>query len=115
MTDQPLPPGQVQGWILFIYRVPSEPSSSRVSVWRDLKRTGALYLQQCVCIVPRRADLQAEVQAVRDKVARLGGSSNLFDVPELPAEEETSLAAGFRDLVAAQYAEIVEECETKFV
>src|SRR5437763_1155981 len=53
------------GWILLIYRVPSEPSSSRVSVWRDLKRTGALYLQQCVCIVPRRDDLRAQVVAAR--------------------------------------------------
>lgn len=102
-------------WILLVYRVPSEPSSSRVSIWRDLKRAGVLYLQQCVCIAPDQNDLRAAFTAIREKVGRLGGSSNFFEVSDLPADEEASLRAGFRDLVAAQFAEIVEECETKFV
>ena len=103
------------GWLILVYRVPSEPSSTRVAIWRDLKRIGAHYLQQCVCVVPCRADLRAAVEAVREKIDRLGGSSNLFEVPWLAAEDEASLIGGFRDLVAKQYAEIVEECETKFV
>lgn len=32
-------------WLLLVYRVPPEPSASRVGVWRDLKRIGALYLE----------------------------------------------------------------------
>src|SRR5947207_5057760 len=108
-------PANQGGWLVLVYRVPPEPSSSRVGIWRDLKRIGALYLQQCVCVVPAHEALRGEFNAVRERVARLGGSSNLFDVPALPAEEEASLIAGFRDLVAKQYAEIVEECETKFV
>src|SRR3954468_1429158 len=103
------------GWLVLIYRVAPEPSSSRVAVWRDLKRIGAHYLQQCVCVLPRRPDLRAAVDGVREKIARLGGSSNLFEAPALPAEEERDLIAGFRELVAKQYAEIVEECDTKFV
>jgi hypothetical protein len=103
------------GWLLLVYRVPSEPSSSRVSVWRDLKRIGALYLQQCVCVVPRRPDLRAAINGVQQKVERLGGSSDLFDIPPQSPTQEAALERGFRELAAAQYAEIVEECETKFV
>jgi hypothetical protein len=103
------------GWLVLVYRVPSEPSSTRVAIWRDLKRIGAHYLQQCVCVVPRRPDLMMALETVREKVGRLGGSSNLFEVPWLAPEDEASLIGGFRDLVAKQYAEIVEECETKFV
>src|SRR5207248_2699494 len=55
------------------------------------------------------------VDGVRDKIARLGGSSNLFEAPSLPADEEAELIGGFKELVAKQYAEIVEECDTKFV
>jgi Asp-tRNA(Asn)/Glu-tRNA(Gln) amidotransferase A subunit family amidase len=101
--------------MVFVYRVPAEPSSTRVSVWRDLKRIGALYLQQCVCVLPERPDLRAALTAVRDKIQRLGGSVNLFDVPRLSEADAAALVAGFRGLVAQQYAEIVEECETKFV
>jgi hypothetical protein len=107
--------GASGGWVVLVYRVPPEPSSSRVAVWRDLKRIGAHYLQQCVCVLPRRPDLRSAVDGVRDKIARLGGSSNLFEAPSLPAEEEAVLIAGFKELVAKQYAEIVEECDTKFV
>ena len=103
------------GWLLLVYRVPTEPSSTRVAVWRDLKRIGAHYLQQCVCVLPLRPDLKLAVEGVREKIGRLGGSSNLFEVPFLVPEDEASLIGGFRDLVAKQYAEIVEECETKFV
>jgi hypothetical protein len=113
-SAQAAPPTE-GGWLILVYRVPSEPSSTRVAVWRDLKRMGAHYLQQCVCVVPRRADLRAAVESVREKIGRLGGSSNLFEVPWLAPEDEAALIGGFRDLVAKQYAEIVEECETKFV
>ncbi len=104
------------GWLVLVYRVPTEPSNARVSVWRDLKRLGVLYLQQCVCILPNRSDLRKGLDAVREKISgRHGGSSNLFEVKRMPGPEEQQLYDGFRDLSARQYAEIVEECETKFV
>jgi hypothetical protein len=106
---------KAQGWLLLVYRVPSEPSNNRVSVWRDLKRTGALYLQQCVCVLPRRRELRAALRNVREKIAKFGGSSNLFELARLPEGEQEALRAGFRELAAKHYAEIVEECETKFV
>ncbi|HZQ99158.1 MAG TPA: Chromate resistance protein ChrB [Chloroflexota bacterium] len=103
------------GWLVLVYRVPVEPSNARVSVWRELKRLGALYLQQCVCVVPNRPELAAGLARARDKIARFGGSSNLFVVPRVDPDEEAALIQQFRDLSAKQYAEIVEECETKFV
>ena len=45
---------RVRQRLMLVYRIPSEPASKRVAIWRDLKRTGALYLQQCVCILPGR-------------------------------------------------------------
>ncbi len=103
------------GWLLLVYRVPSEPSNNRVSIWRDLKRHGVLYLQQCVCVLPRRRELKKALLDVRDKIASVGGSSNLFEIPHLAQQEEETLMAGFRDLTSKQYEEIVEECETKFI
>lgn len=110
---QPMPFND--GWLVLVYRVPPEPSSSRVGIWRDLKRLGALYLQQCVCVVPDRPELRTAIAGVRERVERAGGSSNLFPVSQLPPEEAESLINGFRSLTAEQYAEIIEECETKFV
>jgi hypothetical protein len=101
-------------WLVLVYRVPSDPSSNRVAVWRELKRIGALYLQQCACVVPDREDVVTEIAAVRSQITALKGSSTLFASAPLPAQEEAALVDQFRQLVAKQYAEIVEECETKF-
>ena len=104
-----------RAWLLFVYRVPSEPASKRVAVWRDLKRMGALYLQQCVCIVPDEATLRAELERVSEKIAGFGGDATLFEIPHLRPEDDAKIVAAVRELRDKEYAEIVEECETKFV
>jgi hypothetical protein len=102
------------GWIVLIYRVPSESSRARVAVWRDLKRLGALYLQQAACILPKLGSVPAEVEKVRAKIDELGGTSFWFEVPSLPDDQDADVVARFQELAAKEYAEIVEECETKF-
>jgi hypothetical protein len=102
-------------WVLLVYRVPTEPASRRVTIWRDLKRMGALYLQQCVCIFPDRADIAAELDRITAKIAAMDGDYTLFDVPRLRAGDEGKIVQAIRDLRDKEYAEIVEECETKFV
>ncbi|HUY99030.1 MAG TPA: Chromate resistance protein ChrB [Thermomicrobiaceae bacterium] len=104
-----------RSWLLFVYRVPSEPASRRVAVWRDLKRLGSLYLQQCVCIVPRRPELRAELERVSEKITGFDGDATLFEIPHLRPEDDAKIVAAVRDLRNKEYAEIVEECETKFV
>jgi hypothetical protein len=106
--------GPIQGWLLLVYRVPSEPSNNRVSVWRELKRLGVLYLQQCVCIVPAFDECVRGVQAVTARIEALHGTSDLFRIRDAGAAEQERLLAGFRQLSAKEYAEIIEECQTKF-
>jgi hypothetical protein len=95
--------------------VPSEPSRARVGVWRELKRLGGLYLQQAVCILPARPDTRKALAGVRERIDSLGGTSHFFEVGRGDDAQEDDLVAGFRGLAAKEYAEIVEECETKFV
>ena len=104
-----------QAWILVVYRVPTEPASRRVAIWRDLKRLGALYLQQCVCILPRIQPVQGELERIIAKIPTLGGECTRFDMPTMPAADEEKIIAAFRALRDKEYAEIVEECATKFV
>ena len=107
--------GEPLAWRVLIYRVPTEPASKRVAVWRDLKRLGALYLQQCACIFPDLPGVNAEVDAVAAKIPALGGETFLLQVPKLEPADETRIVASFRAQRTNEYAEIIEECETKFV
>ena len=102
-------------WMLLVYRVPTEPASKRVAIWRDLKRMGALYVQQCACILPRLPAVIDELDKVTAKIPGMDGEYTVFDVPHLRAGDEERIVASFRDLRNKEYAEIIEECETKFV
>lgn len=102
-------------WTLLIYRVPTEPASGRVSIWRDLKQMGALYLQQCACILPALEDISPRIARVVSKISEQGGEHWLLDIPTMATADEERLIANFQVLRNKEYAEIVEECETKFV
>ncbi len=104
-----------QGWVLLVYRVPTEPASKRVAVWRDLKRIGALYLQQCVCVLPDLPAVRDDLERVTTKIPEMEGEYTLFDVPRLADADAAKIIAAFRLLRDKEYAEIIEECETKFV
>jgi len=104
-----------QAWLLLVYRVPTEPASRRVAVWRDLKRMGALYLQQCVCILPELPAVRDDLARVTAKIPELEGEYTLFEVPRLAETDAAKIVAAFRVLRDKEYAEIIEECETKFV
>lgn len=102
-------------WLLLAYRVPSEPSSNRISIWRDLKRLGAYYPQQAVCILPGRPEIIEQLADIRSRVETMEGTSTYLEIPWLAEDQHDDLVRTFRDLAAKEYAEIVEECQTKFV
>jgi hypothetical protein len=103
--------GQYQ---MLIYQVPSQPSAARVGVWRELKRMGALYLQQSVCILPNNATLRAQLEAVAARVAAIGGTYHLLPVRSLPEAEEAKIVRSFQAQSTLQYDEIIENCEVNF-
>src|SRR5437868_14637367 len=95
-TPRTVKRGSPLKWRVLIYRVPTEPASKRVAVWRDLKRLGALYLQQCACIFPDIPGLTDAVQEVAAKIPALGGETFLLEVPRLTAEDEARSIDAFR-------------------
>ena len=108
-------PAADERWLLLIYRVPRDSSRARVAVWRDLKRLGGLYVQQAVCVLPDRAEVRESVDRVRERIDELGGSNIFLTLHDVEPEVRTTFVEGFRANSAKEYAEIVEECETKFV
>ncbi|HWE61176.1 MAG TPA: Chromate resistance protein ChrB [Chloroflexota bacterium] len=102
-------------YLLLIYQVPTQPSAARVGVWRELKRLGALYLQQSVCIIPNVAPLRTHLETVTARITALGGTYHLLPIRTLPPEEEAKIVEGFQSQSTQQYDEIIENCEVNFV
>lgn len=115
VTEPPTqPPTTIERWLLLTYKVPSQPSNARVSVWRDLRRLGAFYLQQAVCVLPATPAVAQALAAIRGKVDKLGGTSFCAVLTDLEPAEHQQIVQGLLGAAERDYAEIVEECETKF-
>ena len=114
VTEPTAPSTGIERWRLLTYKVPSQPSNARVSVWRDLRRLGAFYLQQAICVLPDTPAVAEALTAVRAKVDKLGGTSFSAVLTDLDPSEHQQIVQGLEAASERDYAEIVEECETKF-
>lgn len=102
-------------FLLLVYRMPAKPTAGRVAVWRNLKKTGAMYLQDSVCVIPDTAPLRRELAPVLERIDDDGGRYHMLPLRTLPANEEEKLVALFVEQSAQHYREIVENCEVNFV
>jgi hypothetical protein len=101
-------------WHLFIYRLPTNPSRTRVAVWRELRRLGALPLQQSVVAVPEAGGMAAQLDAVEARILAEAGTVYHYRLAGLSDEQHERLVSEWNRVRDHEYAEIVEECETKF-
>ena len=101
-------------FVLLVYRMPTKPTSARVAVWRQLKKVGAVYLQQSVCAFPDTARIRKELEPILEKIEASGGAFHLLPLRRLPDSEQAKLADEFRDQAAKHYQEIFENCEVNF-
>ena len=102
-------------FVQLVYRMPAKPTAGRVAVWRSLKKAGAVYLQDSVCVLPDRDLQRAELQQVLARIDESGGTYHLLPLGDLPVEEEQKLVNLFVEQTSKHYEEIVENCEVNFV
>lgn len=102
-------------WHLIIYRLPTNPSRTRVAVWRELRRLGALPLQQSVSAIPDLGDLVTTLDAIEARMVSDGGSVYRFILSNLTEEQRAQLEQEWTALREHEFAEIIEECRTKFM
>ncbi|MDA8229293.1 MAG: hypothetical protein M0T74_16625 [Desulfitobacterium hafniense] len=98
-------------WIILSYKVPSEPSTFRVRVWRNLKELGVLYLQQSVCVVPNTPEVAKKIQHVLKVVEESQGEGLLLEVKHFSDESETKLIDTFNQQCIEEWREFLQGCE----
>ncbi len=96
-------------WRVITYRLPAEPSRHRVAIWRQLRRLGAVPLQQGTWALPAGEPFDAGVAQVTEAITAAGGQPVLLGV----ADDEASVAqleALFTAQREAEWAEFVADC-----
>ncbi|MBB3053058.1 DNA-binding transcriptional regulator PaaX [Prauserella isguenensis] len=96
------------GWLLLVYRVPREPTRLRASVWRKLKSTGAVYLQNSVAVLPESPTHERSLRSLRKHIEELGGSAQLMRCDVLAGNPD--VVATYNAARDEEYEEIIDRC-----
>jgi hypothetical protein len=101
--------GEPSGWLVLIYRVPSEPTRLRSTVWRRIKSLGAIYLQNSAAALPRTSNAERSLRKLRREILDMSGTAVLLSSDVLAGE--TEVRALFQAARNDEYEEIVDKCE----
>jgi len=102
------------GWIVVLYRLPANDSRARVAVWRELRRSGALHVQQSVVAVPDADAFAGVVDRLRELLDDLGGHVTVLRTTGVDVDDEDRLVEAWNHARDAEYRELAGEC-TKFL
>ena len=106
-VDADRPTGEV-GWLVLVYRIPSEPSRLRSGVWRKLKSYGAIYLQNSVAAVPDVAALERKIRSLRAEIVEMGGTGQVLRAGVLAGGDD--ITAAYNAARDDEYEEILDKC-----
>jgi hypothetical protein len=102
-------------WVLLVYKVPREPTALRATVWRRLKRLGALLMHDAVWVLPATPWTREQFQWLAVEIGELGGEVQLWESRGLLNGQEDTIVQQFLEKVEAVYRDILAELEQEEV
>lgn len=97
-----------ENWVLLSYRMPREPSTPRIAVWRRLKRLGVAQLGDGLVGLPFDAATKESLEWVANLVEEAAGSATMWIATPTLRRYGRELATELRDQRAAEYQELME-------
>jgi DNA-binding transcriptional regulator PaaX len=107
--SDPATPGS---WVLLSYRLPREPSTPRISVWRKLKRLGVAQLGDGLIALPADARTREHLDWIAEEITEAGGTAGVWLAQPATLAQERELATAMAAARAEEYREIVDQADT---
>jgi hypothetical protein len=98
-------------WVLLAYRLPREPSTPRITIWRKLRRLGASQLVDGLVALPADARTKEQLEWVADEVLEAGGEATVWLGRPGSAADERRIAAKMSRAVAEEYRAVIVDAK----
>jgi ChrB-like protein len=95
--------------VLLCYRVPREPSTPRIAIWRKLKRLGVAQIGDGVVALPADARTREQLEWVAEDVVQAGGWAMLWTARPGTVADERRLAEQMAAARATEYARVRDQ------
>jgi hypothetical protein len=92
-----------QRWVFLAYRLPREPSTPRIAVWRKLRRLGVVQLLDGLVALPLDNRTREQLEWLADEVAEAGGDASIWLAQTATAAQELALVGQFQAAIAGEY------------
>src|SRR6266567_3433727 len=98
-------------WVLLTYRLPREPSTPRIAVWRRLKRLGVAKLLDGLVALPHYARSKEQLEWVADDIAAAGGETTMWIGQLASLADERAIVRELSETVAAEYRRVLSDAD----
>ncbi|MEX0682774.1 MAG: Chromate resistance protein ChrB [Dehalococcoidia bacterium] len=99
-------------WVLLAYRLPREPSTPRIALWRKLKRLGAGQLSDGLVALPLDGRTKEQMEWSAEEVIEAGGEASIWTARPGTAAQERVLARTMTDAIADEYRLVINAANT---
>jgi hypothetical protein len=94
-------------WVLLAYRLPREPSTPRIALWRRLRRLGAVQVLDGLVALPRDSRTQERFEWLADEILEAGGEASIWFATPGSLSHERELAERMASTIAEEYADVI--------
>ena len=96
-------------WLLLLYGLPTRRSAERVSLWRKLKKFGALQLKTSAYVLPEAPLNRERFQWLAQQVRDAGGEATLIRVSEIEGLPDEEIVRLFHDAKTVEYRDLARD------
>ncbi len=96
-------------WVLLAYRMPREPSSPRIAVWRKLRRLGAAQIVDGLVALPLSPRNRENFDWIADEIAHAAGEASIWIGHMGTAADERSLTTRMISAIVTEYEQLIQE------
>ena len=93
-------------WILLLYGLPTKKGAARVSLWRQLKKCGALPLKTSAYLLPDKPENYERLQWLAQQVRDSGGEATIIHITEIEGLRHEDIVRQFNEARATDYEQL---------
>lgn len=67
-----------RSWVMLVYRLPREPSTPRIALWRRLRQLGAVRPVDGIAMLPQTARTEEQLEWLAAEIAEAGGEASVW-------------------------------------